>query len=74
MKVKLIMKSGNRVTYEDTMVVRVTTENATGTCNAFLTDAGFTICTLDDEHIEWEVRHMKRRREKTNADPVQVER
>lgn len=70
MKVKLILKGGDCVTYEDTHVIRVTTENATGTCDAFLTDAGFTICTRDSEHIEWEVRHMKRRREKNNADAV----
>lgn len=70
MKVILTLKGGQRVTYEDTMVVRVTTENAMGTCNAFLTDASFTICTLDDEHIEWEVRRMKRRREKNDADTI----
>lgn len=74
MKVKLILKGGTRVTYEDTQVIRVTTENATGTCDAFLTDAGFTICTRDSEHIEWEVRHIKRRKEKKDAAAVQVER
>lgn len=74
MKVKLMLKGGSRVTYEDAQVIRVTTENTTGTCDAFLTDASFTICTRDSERIEWEVRHMKRRREKKDASTVQVER
>ena len=70
MKVKLILKGGDRVTYEDAQVIRVETENTTGTCSACLTDGGFTICTCDSKYIEWEVRHMKRRREKDNADAV----
>lgn len=74
MKVELILKGGTRVTYEDTQVIRVTTENTTGTCDAFLTDASFTIRTCDSEYIEWEVRRIKRRMEKKDAAAVQVER
>lgn len=70
MKVKLILKGGSRVTYEDTEVIRATTENTTGTCSAQLTDGCFTICTCENNYIEWEVRHIKRRRGKENADAI----
>lgn len=70
MKVKLTLKGGDSVIYEDAQVIRATTENTTGTCSAQLTDGCFTICTCDSKYIEWEVRRMKRRREKNNADSV----
>lgn len=61
MIVKLLLIDGTRVTYENPKVLRVTSENSTGTCSAHLTDAGFTLCTRDSKYIEWEVRHIKRR-------------
>lgn len=64
MKVKLTLKGKTLVTYEGTQVVRVTVENTTKTCDVFITDECCTLCTRDNELIEWEMHHLKRRREK----------
>lgn len=64
MNVKLTLKGGALVTYEDTQVIRVTVENTTKTYDVFITDESCTLCTRDNEYIEWEMRRLKRRREK----------